>query len=99
VAVAVQIDFKGVTLEQYEQINERIGSLPGGPARQDELFHWVMKTDDGFRVTDVWETQEAFERFERETLRPTYQAVGISHPPKIQTFEVYNYLGQRRSRR
>ena len=31
-AVAVQLDFHGTTIEQYDQINERIGLLPGGPA-------------------------------------------------------------------
>ncbi len=28
-AVAVQLDFQGATLRQYDEINERIGSLPG----------------------------------------------------------------------
>ncbi len=91
-AVAVQLDFEGATLEQYDQINERIGLLPGGPASAQELFHWVMKTDDGFRVVDVWDSREAFERFEREKLTPTYEEVGIRHPPEIQFFEVHNYF-------
>ena len=91
-AVAVQLDFQGATLQQYDQINELIGSLPGGPAWRQELFHWVTKTEDGFRVTDVWLSQEAFEEFEREKLRPIYRAVGIVRPPEIQVFEVHNYL-------
>src|ERR1700686_4863127 len=49
-AVAVQLDFRGATLEQYDEINERLGLLPGGPASPHEFFHWVMKTVDGFRV-------------------------------------------------
>ncbi len=92
VAVAVQLDFEGATLEQYDEINERIGLLPGGPASREELFHWVMKTDHGFRVVDVWETREAFERFAQEKLAPIYEEVGVLHLPEIQFFEVYNYL-------
>ena len=38
-AVAVQLDFKGETLEQYDEAIERIGLLPGGPAAQEQLFH------------------------------------------------------------
>ena len=91
-AVAVQFDFHDATLDQYDQISEILGTLPGGPANPQELFHWVMGTADGFRVTDVWESREAFERFEREKLRSIFQEVGITHPPKIQVFEVYNYL-------
>jgi hypothetical protein len=91
-AVAVQLDFRGVTLEQYDQINERIGLLPGGPASREELFHWVTKIDDGFRVIDVWESREAFQKFAQEKLSPIYQEVGVPHPPEIQFFEVHNYL-------
>jgi hypothetical protein len=92
VAVAVQLDFHGVTIDQYEQINERIGALPGGPAWTHELFHWVTLTDDGFRVVDVWESREAFEQFALRKLVPTYEEVGVLHPPEIQFFEVYRYL-------
>jgi hypothetical protein len=91
-AVAVQLDFHGATLEQYDEINERVGYLPGGPASPQELFHWVTKTDDGFRVFDVWETREAFERFAREKLAPIFDEVGVPHPPEIQFFAVHNYL-------
>jgi len=92
VAVAVQLDFAGATLEQYDEINERIGLLPGGPASPQELFHWVAETDDGFRVVDVWESQAVFEKFAQEKLSPIFQVVGVPHPPEIQFFEVHNYL-------
>jgi heme-degrading monooxygenase HmoA len=93
VAVAVQLDFQNATLEQYDEANERIGLLPGGPAPGSrELFHWVMETEDGFRVVDVWESREAFEAFEQGKLRSIYREVGIVDPPKIQFFDVHNYL-------
>lgn len=91
-AVAGQLDFQGATLEQYDEMIEVFGSLRGGPAPQQELFHWVMKTEEGFRVTDVWESREAFEEFEHDKLRPLYEEVGILHLPEIQFFEVHNYL-------
>jgi len=91
-AVAVQLDFVGTTIETYDEINERIGALPGGPAWRQELFHWVTQTNDGFRVVDVWETREAFERFAQEKLRPVYQEVGVVSAPEIRFFEVHNYL-------
>jgi hypothetical protein len=92
VAVAVQLDFHGATIEQYDQINERIGLLPGGPPSPQELFHWVAETASGFRVVDVWESREAFEKFEQEKLRPIYLEVGVADQPEIQYFEVHNYL-------
>ena len=96
--VAVQLDFRGTTLDRYDEVNERIGLLPGGPASREELFHWVTKTDDGFRVTDVWESRDAFEKFAHEKLGPLLHDVGIANPPEIQFFDVYNYFaGQRRT--
>ena len=90
--VAVQLVFQGATIEQYDQINERIGLLPGGPASPQELFHWVAKTEEGFRVVDVWESQEAFERFAHDKLSPIYEEVGVLRPPEIHFFDVHNYL-------
>jgi hypothetical protein len=90
--VAVQLDFRDATLEQYDQITEMIGLLPGGPASPQEFFHWITKTDDGFRVVDVWESREAFENFALEKLHPIYDEVSIPNPPEIQFFEVHNYL-------
>jgi hypothetical protein len=99
VAVAVQLDFEGATIQQYDEINESIGLLPGGPASPQELFHWVAETDDGFRVVDVWESREAFEKFAHEKLNPIYDDVGVPHPPHVQFFEVHNYLAGGRWRR
>jgi len=92
VAVAVQLDFDGATLVHYDEISERLGTLPGGPANPQELFHWVAETEVGFRVVDVWESQVAFEEFAQEKLSSIYKEVGIPNPPEIQFFEVHNYL-------
>lgn len=97
--VAVQLDFSGATLEQYDEMNERIGLLPGGPtAAPEDLFHWVTKTEDGLRVVDVWESRQAFERFAQEELSPVFQRLGIL-PPRVQFFQLHNYLAGGRGRR
>ena len=61
-------------------------------ADQGGLFHWVTKTSDGIRVTDVWESQEDFDKFAEEKIGPITQAVGIQAQPEIQYFDVHNYL-------
>jgi hypothetical protein len=94
--VAVELDFRGATLEQYDEINERLGVLPGAPAQPREFSHWVAKTDDGFRVVDVWESREAFVTFVEEKLSPIFEEVGVPHPPEIHFFEVHNYHAGRR---
>ena len=90
-AIAVQIEFRDTNLDTYDQITETIGRLPGAPAAPQELFHFVIPTEDGFRVIDVWESEEAFERYLHETLEPAFAEVGIVTPPVVEIFSVHNY--------
>ncbi len=90
-AIAVQLDFTGSTLAQYDQVVDKMGFRPGGTGGPGGLFHWVTQTGDGIRVIDVWKSKEAFEKFSQEKIGPITQEFGIS-PPDIQFFEVHNYL-------
>lgn len=90
-AIAVQLDFKGATLEQYDQITQKMGFRPGGPGAPGGLFHWITKTADGMRVTDVWQSREQFEKFSQEKIGPLSKEAGVG-PPVVQFFEVHNYL-------
>jgi hypothetical protein len=90
-AIGVTIDVKGGTLAQYDQAAQKMGYRPGGPMGwPGSLFHWVTKTADGIRVTDVWETREQFDRFAQEKMGPITQEVGLG-APELQFFEVHNY--------
>ena len=91
-AVGIQVDVMGGTLEQYDDITERLGLLPGGPSVSQQLFHWAAKTETGFRVVDVWESREAFDRFMTGSVIPILREVGLTEPPEIHYLEVHNYL-------
>lgn len=91
-AIAVQLEFTGATLDQYDEVIKRMGFRPGGPGGPGALFHWVAKTADGIHVTDVWASQEQFDRFAQEKIGPITQEVGFPNPPKIEIFEVHNHL-------
>ena len=91
-AIAVLIDFKGGTREQYDEVIEKMGFRPGGAGAPGSLFHWVTATSDGIRVTDVWRSREDFERFSAEKIGPITQEVGVPGPPDVQFVDVHNYL-------
>ena len=91
-AIAVQQDFPGGTLAQYDEVVKKMGFHPGGPGAKGGLFHWVTKTDGGIRVVDVWESRDQFEKFAAEKIGPISAQVGVTAPPKITFFEVHNYL-------
>jgi hypothetical protein len=91
-AVGVILEFDGASLDQYDEVIAKMGFSPGGATAPGALFHWVTETDRGFRVTDVWETREQFERFSAEQIGPLTQQIGVTTPPTVSIFEVHNYL-------
>ena len=93
-AVAVEMNFRGATKEQYDQIIQKMGLTPGGATPPEAISHWVAKTDDGLRVVDVWESKEAYERYAQEKIGPYSAEVGITEPPEIRFYDVHNYLGR-----
>jgi len=93
-AVAVKVTFRGegATLEKYGEALEAMGTSPGGKHPDSAcMFHWATQTDDGFRVTDVWESKEAFEAFARDKIVPVTSGLGIPEP-EIKYVEVASYL-------
>ena len=91
-AVAVVMEFEG-TLDQYDQVVQSMGLEPGGATPPGALFHWVMKTDNGFRVTDVWESADQFQAFAEEHIGPNAQQAGLG-PPDPTFNEVHNHFIQ-----
>lgn len=91
-AIAVELDFNGGTLAQYDEVIAKMGFEPNGVGAPGGLFHWVTKTDNGIRVTDVWQSAEQFQAFADEQIGPFTAAVGITEPPTITMHEVHNYL-------
>ena len=92
--VAVEMNFGGTTLDQYDQVLEKMGLTPGGSAPPGAISHWVAKTDDGIRVVDVWETREQFDRFAQERIGPFSKEVGVEGMPETRFYDVHaNLIG------
>ena len=91
-AVAVQLDFEGATLDQYDEVCRLMGLTPKGPGPAGAISHFATLTDSGLRVVDVWESREQFDAFAQEQIGPFSQQAGITAQPAIQFFEVHNYF-------
>jgi hypothetical protein len=90
-AVAVVLEFEGGTLDQYDQVIEKMGLTPGGPTPPGALFHWVTLSDGTLRVTDVWESREQFEQFAQEQIGPYTAEVGLP-TPEVAFHDVHNHF-------
>jgi hypothetical protein len=80
-------DSPGGTQEQYEQAVAHLSDGRGLNALGDWpvdgiLFHAAGPTDTGWRVVDVWESPETFERF-GEVIGPVLQEVGMPGEPQV----------------
>ena len=96
-AVGVQVDYRDVSLEQYDEVVEILGLLPGGPPPSGVIFHCVTKTVGGIRIIDVWESREALQAFQEEEIAPIFRKIGVSHPPETTFFAVHKYFVTRRN--
>ena len=76
------------TLEQYE---ETIRLLTGGKSRVESPTDWPVagllahiagQGESTFRVVDVWESEEALNRF-AEIIAPILREVGVEGDPEV----------------
>jgi hypothetical protein len=94
--MAVVLVHQGPTLTQ-ERYEETVRRLTGGKSRLETpgdwpvaglLVHAAGQGDSGFRVVDVWESEDACRRF-GEMLRPVLEDVGIKEQPELYPAHTY----------
>ena len=88
-AIAMMFDVPGATQQQYDQVTEKLRQRGVTPPVAGQLFHAAGPIDGGWRTVDVWESQEAADRFFREHLAAIFPAVGIQ-PAQPQVFPLHD---------
>jgi hypothetical protein len=87
-STVMSMEWPGLTPEQYTQVMRALDFDTKAPA--GGVFHVAGFRGDTLRVMDIWESQKAFEKFQKERLVPALQKVGITSQPKVQFFPVHN---------
>ncbi len=88
--MAVVIVHQGPTLtqEKYEEVVRRFTGDRGRMESPSDwpvdglLVHAAGQGEQGFRVVDVWESEEASQRF-GDVLMPILQEIGVTDQPEI----------------
>ncbi len=89
-AVAVLVDNPEGSQENYEKVRAQMGlEAPAGG-----IFHAAGPSPNGgWRVLEVWESEEDARRFRDERLLPAFDAVGLPRPPgPPQIWQLHNYM-------
>jgi hypothetical protein len=79
-------------IERYSAVTKEL-EASGNGAPPERVLHLCTPTADGFRITEVWESHEAVDRYGDEVIRPTIaRVVGADAvaggPPPNQEFEL-----------
>jgi hypothetical protein len=82
------MEWSGVTPDQYTQVMRTL-DLDKNPATGG-MFHVAGFTSGTLRVLDIWESQQAFEKFQKERLTAAVQKAGITSQPKVQFYPAHN---------
>jgi hypothetical protein len=88
VAVVIVHQGAGLTRESYEETVRRVTGgktqleSPADWPAEGLLVHTAGEAEGGFRIVDVWESEEAVQRF-GETLMPVLQELGIEAPLEV----------------
>jgi hypothetical protein len=78
-AVGMLLAGEGVTEESYRQLTEQMfGSypMPEGQAPDGLILHTAGPGQQGWYIYDVWESEDHFQRFVEQKLRPAMESTG-----------------------
>jgi hypothetical protein len=78
-----------ISPDEYDALNAEIPDDPAGL-----ILHTASRSEVGMRIIDVWESEDAYRRFEAQQLMPAIARIGAEPPPPDAPhpleFEVYN---------
>ena len=72
-AIGALFEVPGFTQENYEAVLAAVGQ----EAPEGSYFHIAGPIDGGWRVIEVWESEQAQDAFQRERLDPAFDQVGL----------------------
>ena len=90
--IATTLEFPAVTQQLYDQVGSR---LPKGPP-DGILYHACGPVAGGWRISDIWESIEAFDRFVDGVYLPAVRAQGGPAPSRREVFPTYHAGAVRR---
>ena len=86
-ATIMQMVWREATPDQYDQARQQVRweqEAPNGAKPHVSGF-----ADDGLHVTDVWESEQAFNSFFEQRLQPAIAEIAIEGQPDVKFFPLH----------
>jgi hypothetical protein len=87
-ATVMLMEWPGVIVDEYNRVMKELDLDAKTPA--GGVFHVAGFTGNTLHVLDVWDSQQAFEKFQQDRLVAAVQKVGIKTQPNVQFYPVHN---------
>ena len=90
-AVVFIIEQPDVTREKYEDVRSQV--VPDNRLPDGMILHLAGEVKDGgWRVVELWDSEEAQGKFLQAKLGPAFQKAGLTKQPKVTMFPLYNKM-------
>jgi hypothetical protein len=89
--IVVFFEIAGFTQQHYDNAVKELkaqGKLPNA----ERPSHVAFQKDDKWCVVDVWNSEEAFMDFGKNTLGPIFQSMGLN-PPQPRVYPAHHFIG------
>jgi hypothetical protein len=87
-STVMSMEWSGVTQDQYNQVMRNLDLDKNPPA--GGIFHVAGFNSGSLRVLDIWDSQQAFEKFQKDRLTAAVQKAGITTQPKVTFYPAHN---------
>jgi hypothetical protein len=79
--VVSTLDVTGLTAPEYRAVMDELGveQRPEGGI----YLHLTTPTDSGYRIVEIWDEKENFDRFVERRLAPANEAIGVDRATAI----------------
>ena len=84
--------YEGGTEEEYQSVLATVH--PGGKLPTGQLYHAAGRSDGGWLIAAVWDSEASFDKFVSDTLMPALQTMsgGFAGPPQQRSAEITNLV-------
>jgi hypothetical protein len=90
-AVVFIIEQPDITREKYEEVRSLV--VPDNRLPEGMILHLAGEVKGGgWRVVELWESEEAQGKFLQAKLGPAFQKAGVSQQPKVTSFPLHNKM-------
>jgi heme-degrading monooxygenase HmoA len=81
------VDTAGMNATQYDRVTALVGAASSPP--KGLILHAAGPSSNGWRVFNLWTSEQAFQDFQRDHLETAFKQAGITMRPHVDFYPVY----------